>query len=88
MKGYYASDFLYISAICFAKLFLLWYFVKTIHRQIERRLVFALGIFTIAWSSASLVAVALQCKLPRPWAMMTLDCYNTVSGRLIMMSLL
>jgi hypothetical protein len=79
MKGYYASDFLYISALGFAKLSLVTYFYRIVHHRSQRRMVFGLGIFILVWSCASLAAVAFQCKLPTPWAMMTLDCYNTVS---------
>jgi hypothetical protein len=80
MKGYYASEFLYISSLCFSKLSLLvlFYTVVAIQRT-HRLLVSAFGAFIVIWSIASIVVVAFQCKLPRPWEIMTLQCFNTVS---------
>ncbi|KAF2117181.1 hypothetical protein BDV96DRAFT_19997 [Lophiotrema nucula] len=77
MKGYYASDFLYVLSICFAKLSLVAWFYSIGVDTIHRRVVQALGIFILAWTSASLIAVAFQCGLPRPWEILTLHCYNS-----------
>jgi hypothetical protein len=79
MKGYYASEFLYISSIGFVKLSLVMFFHAIFVQRTERRVVQGLGIFIIAWTLASLLAVAFQCGLPRPWEMLTLHCYNSVS---------
>jgi hypothetical protein len=80
MQGYYASGFLYISAICFSKLSLLilFYTVVAVHRM-HRRLMVAFGTFVVVWSIASLLVIAFQCELPRPWDMITLRCLNMVS---------
>ncbi|KAF1829860.1 hypothetical protein BDW02DRAFT_127647 [Decorospora gaudefroyi] len=77
MKGHYASQFLYISAICFAKIsiLVLFYDIVAVQRW-QRRFVIALGLFVIAWSTASLGAVAFQCELPRPWETLTSRCVN------------
>lgn len=81
MKGYYASEFLYIAAIGFAKLSLLVIFHDIVEMQrLYRRSVLALGILIFTWSIASLLTIAFQCELPRPWEMMTLRCFNIVSG--------
>ncbi|KAF2870022.1 hypothetical protein BDV95DRAFT_71621 [Massariosphaeria phaeospora] len=80
MKAYYASDFLYISSLCFVKLSLVACFYKSYMKNTnpaQRRIVLGLGIFIVGWTLASLVAVAFQCGLPRPWEMMTLHCYNS-----------
>ncbi|KAF2713842.1 hypothetical protein K504DRAFT_450482 [Pleomassaria siparia CBS 279.74] len=78
MKEYYASDFLYILSICSAKLSLIAFFHDVLGKQQTQRLVVqGLGIFILAWTLASLIAVAFQCGLPRPWEMMTLHCYNS-----------
>ncbi|ORY10111.1 hypothetical protein BCR34DRAFT_470418, partial [Clohesyomyces aquaticus] len=77
MKGYYASDFLYISSVCFAKLSLLAFFYGVNIKRGHRRLVQGLGALIIAWTIGSLVTVAFQCGLPRPWEMLTLHCYNS-----------
>jgi hypothetical protein len=80
MKGYYTSEFLYISSICFSKLPLLVLFYTVVSAQrTHRRVVLGFGFFIVAWSIASIVAVAFQCELPRPWEIMTLQCFNTVS---------
>ncbi|KAF2472389.1 uncharacterized protein BDR25DRAFT_220358, partial [Lindgomyces ingoldianus] len=77
MKLYYASDFLYISSLCFAKLSLVSFFYGVGVKKVHRRIVQGLGVFIITWTIASLVAVAFQCGLPRPWEMLTLRCYNS-----------
>jgi len=82
MKGYYASEFNYISSICFSKLSLLVFFYTIVTRQrIHRRLILGFGTFTAVWSVGSLFVIAFQCELPRPWEMMTLRCFNTVRTR-------
>jgi hypothetical protein len=80
MKGYYASEFFYISSISFSKLSLLVLFhtIVAVHR-LHRRLMLGFGSFIILWSMASLVAVAFQCELPQPWEMTTSRCFNMVS---------
>ncbi|KAH7127207.1 hypothetical protein B0J11DRAFT_505914 [Dendryphion nanum] len=76
MKAHYASDFLYVLSICFPKLTLVAFFHRIVVQRAERRITQVFGIFIIAWTLASLAAVAFQCSLPRPWEMMTLRCYN------------
>ncbi|KAH7381312.1 hypothetical protein DE146DRAFT_282001 [Phaeosphaeria sp. MPI-PUGE-AT-0046c] len=78
MKGYYASEFLYISSICFAKLSLLVLFYTVVAAQrAQRRVVLGLGVFVVTWSMSSMIVTAFQCQLPRPWEMMTLRCFDT-----------
>lgn len=78
MKGYYASNFLYIASLCFAKLSLIIYLYNIVVQRVQRRVVLGIGIFIAVWSLGSLIAVAFQCGLPKPWEMMTLHCYNSV----------
>jgi hypothetical protein len=78
-KGYYASDFLYILTIGFAKLSLVSFFYSVHHQRGQRRAVLAIGIFILTWTLASLAVVAFQCGLPKPWEILTLHCYNIVS---------
>lgn len=78
-KGYYASNFLYILTLGFAKLSLVSFFYSVHHQRGQRRAVLAIGIFILAWTLASLAAVAFQCGLPKPWEVLTLHCYNIVS---------
>jgi hypothetical protein len=81
MKGYYASEILYVAAIGFAKLSLLVLFYNVVIMQrIIRRVVIAFGILVIAWTIASVVAIALQCEFPRPWEIVSLRCSNAVSS--------
>jgi hypothetical protein len=78
MKGYYASQFLYISSLCFSKLSLIVLFYTVVIQRTHRLLVSAFGAFIVVWSVSSIVVVAFQCELPRPWQMMTLRCFDAV----------
>jgi hypothetical protein len=80
MQGYYASEIVYVVAIGFAKLSILVviYNVVVMQRMI-RRAVIAFGIVVSAWTMASLVAIAFQCDLPRPWETVRSRCSNAVS---------
>ncbi|KAF2732505.1 hypothetical protein EJ04DRAFT_412911, partial [Polyplosphaeria fusca] len=77
MKAYYASDYLYILTLCFAKLSLIAWFYGLNVQTTVRKIIQAFGIFILAWTASSLIAVAFQCGLPKPWEMMTLHCYNS-----------
>ncbi|KAH6629213.1 hypothetical protein C7974DRAFT_183164 [Boeremia exigua] len=77
MKGHYASELLYILSLCFSKLSIIVLFYNVVVVRTHRFFVCGFGVCIIAWSVASVTAVALQCKLPRPWEMMTLNCFNT-----------
>ena len=79
MKGYYTSDFFYITSLCFAKLALVAYFYSLVVQRAQRRLVLGLGLLICVWTTCSLAAVAFRCELPRPWEIFTLKCYNIVS---------
>ncbi|KAF2200589.1 hypothetical protein GQ43DRAFT_373454, partial [Delitschia confertaspora ATCC 74209] len=75
-KGYYVSDALYISSICFAKLSLVAFFHEISINQRERRIVWVFGLFILLWSTASFLVSTFQCGLPRPWEVFTLHCIN------------
>ncbi|KAH7069762.1 hypothetical protein BKA63DRAFT_88512 [Paraphoma chrysanthemicola] len=78
MKGYYASDFLYVTSICFSKLSLLALLYNVVATQrLYRRAILGFGAFVVLWSLTSVFVVAFQCELPRPWESMTLRCFNT-----------
>jgi hypothetical protein len=77
MKGYYASELLYISAMCFAKLSILVLFYNVVALMPHRFVVLGFGIFIFAWSAASAIATAFQCSMPQPWEMLTLRCFDT-----------
>ncbi len=80
MKGYYATGFLYISAICLAKLSLLVLFYNiVVSHRLHRRTVVCFGVFILIWTLGSLLALAFQCKLPRPWMTPGPQCFNQVS---------
>ncbi|KAG9187526.1 hypothetical protein G6011_05397 [Alternaria panax] len=77
MKGYYASEILYMAAIGFTKLSILVLFYNVVMMQrIIRRIVIAFGILILVWTIASVVTIAFQCELPRPWDMGSLQCSN------------
>ncbi|KAF2279767.1 uncharacterized protein EI97DRAFT_440060 [Westerdykella ornata] len=76
MKGLYSSNFLYISSLCLTKLSLLAFIYASAAQRGLKKAVVGLVIFVAIWCTASLLAAAFQCKVPRPWATMTLNCYN------------
>jgi hypothetical protein len=80
MKGYYASELLYISAMCFAKLSILVLFYNVVALMPHRFVVLGFGVFIFTWSAASAIATAFQCSMPQPWEMLTLRCFDTVSS--------
>jgi len=80
MKAYYASNFLYITSIGLTKLSLINFFYGDRAQSKQGRWIFGFGIFVLAWTLISVIAVAFQCGLPRPWEVFTLHCYNSVSG--------
>ncbi|EFQ88355.1 hypothetical protein PTT_15798 [Pyrenophora teres f. teres 0-1] len=78
MKGYYVSNFMYIAAVCSAKLSVLVIFYTIVEVQRwARRIVIAVSVMILAWSIASLLAIAFQCDIPRPWVMERTRCFNT-----------
>jgi hypothetical protein len=81
IKGYYASEILYVAAIGLAKLSILFLFYNVVAMQRTiRRIVMAFGILVSAWTIASVMATAFQCELPRPWDITSLKCSNMVSS--------
>jgi hypothetical protein len=80
MKGYYASELLYIPSLCFSKLSVLVLFYNVVVLRTHRFFILGFGICIFTWSVASVAVAAFQCELPRPWEMMTLRCFNTVSA--------
>ena len=78
-KVYYASELLYVSTLGFSKLSLLSFFYGIYHQRGQRRIVLAIGIFVSVCTLALLATVAFQCGLPKPWEILTLRCFNTVS---------
>ena len=79
MKGYYSSEIVYIVAIAFAKLSILVIFYNVVVTQrIIRRAVVAFSAVVSVWTAASLVAIAFQCQLPRPWQIVGPRCFNSV----------
>jgi hypothetical protein len=81
MKGYYASEIVYVAAIGFAKLSILVLFYNIVVTQrIVRRAVTSFGVVVLAWTVASVIAIAFQCGLPRPWGISGSRCFNLVSG--------
>lgn len=80
MKGYYASELLYVSSLCFSKLSIVVLFYNVVVLRTHRIFVMSFGVCIFTWSLASVAASAFQCSLPRPWEMMTLRCFNTVGA--------
>lgn len=80
MKGHFASEILYISTICFAKLSILVIFHTIFQKQrTHRRSVLIFGYFILAWSVASGLAVVLRCALPNLLKALSSQSVNAVS---------
>jgi hypothetical protein len=87
MKGYYACELLYICSICFAKLSVLVIFYDVMETtRLHRQHIVGFVSFILVWSVASLLAVAFQCPLPRPWELVDLRCFDTVSNEVIFLT--
>jgi hypothetical protein len=80
MKLYYAFDLLYVATLCFAKLSVLVFFYYVVVQRAQRQSVLGFAVFISLWTVTSLLAVGFQCKLPKPWEIFTLNCFNRVSG--------
>jgi len=75
-KAAYASQILYIATLCCAKLSI-GQFLGTLARAKEVRA--ALGLTTIItglWGIIAILALAFQCSLPHPWAILSSHCFN------------
>lgn len=74
----YASQLLYVPALCLAKLSILIYL-----RALSPDTPFAilnriLEVFIVIWGISTEFALAFQCRLPNPWTVISGRCFNMV----------
>ncbi|KUJ11289.1 uncharacterized protein LY89DRAFT_739485 [Mollisia scopiformis] len=73
----YASQLLYIPALCLTKMTTLVYLHVLSPECRFQTMNMTLEAFTILWSLAAEFAIAFQCQLPSPWAAISGKCFNT-----------
>lgn len=69
---------MYILSLCLAKfavlLFLATIAISPVGRIVTRTIV----IVNILWAIVAMIAIASQCSHPRPWAIISNNCFNQV----------
>ncbi|KAE9362925.1 hypothetical protein N431DRAFT_423242 [Stipitochalara longipes BDJ] len=75
----YASELIYIPALCLTKVTTLVY-LRALSPESRFEITnILLEIFIILWGLAAEFAIAFQCQLPTPWAIISGKCFNTVA---------
>ncbi|PVH83110.1 hypothetical protein DL98DRAFT_413706 [Cadophora sp. DSE1049] len=75
----YTSQLLYIPALALGKLSTVVY-LRALSPVVRFAIVNqAIEAFVAVWALASEFAIAFQCALPTPWAIITSKCFNTVA---------
>ncbi len=75
----YASQLLYIPALCLTKLTTLVYLRALSPESRFGIMNKLLECFIIIWGLGVEFAIAFQCQLPSPWAIISGKCFNTVN---------
>jgi hypothetical protein len=77
-KYAYATQLLYIPALCLSKLTTLVYLRALSPESLFEMANTSLEVFIILWGVAAEFAIAFQCRLPSPWDNISGKCFNTV----------
>ena len=74
----YTSEFFYIISICLARTAVLQ-FLATVARS-NTLIALTKGVvgFNLIWAITAVIAIAFQCRLPRPWEVSSGRCFNQV----------
>ncbi|PMD62257.1 uncharacterized protein K444DRAFT_508450, partial [Hyaloscypha bicolor E] len=75
----YASQLLYIPALCLTKLTTLVYLRALSPESHFETMNTLLEVFIIIWGLSAEFAIAFQCQLPSPWAIISGKCFNTAA---------
>ncbi|KAF8246428.1 hypothetical protein K440DRAFT_368190 [Wilcoxina mikolae CBS 423.85] len=75
-KAGYSAEMLYIPSLCFAKLATLSFLGTLAQTAISRTIVKVSMVFTGVWTFVAMIGIAFQCHLPRPWAILSNQCFN------------
>jgi hypothetical protein len=69
---------LYIPVLCLAKLFTLIYLRGLSPVLLYWFLIQTIGLVIILWGITAELAIAFQCGLPKPWEVLSGQCFNRV----------
>ena len=78
-QAIYTSQILKILILCLAKASLIMVFVRIIPSKPKRMVFKLLLVFVTLWGVATVIALAVQCKVPHPWNLTASRCSNQVS---------
>ncbi|KAL8724734.1 MAG: hypothetical protein Q9181_006698 [Wetmoreana brouardii] len=77
-KAYYASALLYIPCVCLSKVAVALLLRALTPIALHKKMAFAIGVFTVAWSGTAELAMAFQCKVPHTWDVFEGQCFDSV----------
>lgn len=69
---------LYILSLCLAKFAVLIFLATIAINPIGRIVTKTLIVVNIFWAGIAMIAIASQCSHPRPWAIISNNCFNQV----------
>ncbi|MCJ1426815.1 hypothetical protein MMC29_004718 [Sticta canariensis] len=72
----YASQILYVTSLCLAKMALLQFLIYLARNNSRRMLVRGVMIFNCTSAMVAILCVAFQCRLPHPWATLHDKCFD------------
>ncbi|KAH8808490.1 hypothetical protein F5884DRAFT_676219 [Xylogone sp. PMI_703] len=72
----YASQLVYVPALLLAKISSVVYLRALSPAEFYEYFTLALGLFIVIWGVASEFAIAFQCGLPYPWAIISSTCFD------------
>ncbi|KAL8897668.1 MAG: hypothetical protein Q9207_007098 [Kuettlingeria erythrocarpa] len=78
-KYYYVASLLYIPCICLSNLAVLCLLQTITPIASHKKLLVATEALTVTWATTAEVAMAFQCKLPTPWAVLDGQCFDLIT---------
>ncbi|CAD6583794.1 MAG: hypothetical protein ASARMPRED_001505 [Alectoria sarmentosa] len=79
LKSQYASTFLFVASVYFAKLSLISYLRGLSLSKIDRRSSLVIGWVVTLWAAIAILTTGFQCHLPRSWDFIHNACFNRTS---------
>ena len=78
-KNQYASNLLYITSLALARVSVLIFVMRLSPQRLYRLISISLIVAIALWSSFSVLALAFQCSVPKPWDYTGNRCLDRVS---------
>lgn len=78
-KYYYTGVLLHIPCICLSNMAVLFLLQTITPIASHRKLLVTTKTLTVMWATVAELAMAFQCELPTPWAVLDGRCFNVVS---------